>query len=70
MDHHSIEGLRHKMGSATHTTMTTEGEFRLQKERLELLLIRWDEAKLPAAKHPPDIVAPGRASGQGAGVPL
>jgi formate hydrogenlyase transcriptional activator len=38
MDHHSIEGIRHKMGSAAHTAMNTEGEFRRQKERLELLL--------------------------------
>jgi formate hydrogenlyase transcriptional activator len=37
MDHHSIEGIRHKMGSAAHTVMSTEGEFRHQKERLELL---------------------------------
>src|SRR6202158_1012065 len=29
----------------------------------------WDEAKPPAAKHPADIVAQGRASGRGAGVP-
>src|ERR1700719_1788525 len=38
MDHHSIEGIRHKMDSAQHTTKNTEGEFRHQKERLELLL--------------------------------
>jgi formate hydrogenlyase transcriptional activator len=38
MDHHSMEGIRHKMGSDAHTTMSTEGEFRHQKERLELLL--------------------------------
>jgi formate hydrogenlyase transcriptional activator len=38
MGHHSIEVIRHKMGSAAHTAMGTEGEFRLQKERLELLL--------------------------------
>src|SRR6201982_509333 len=38
MDHHSIEGIRHKMGSAAHTAMSAEGEFRHQKERLELLL--------------------------------
>jgi formate hydrogenlyase transcriptional activator len=38
MDHHSIEGIRDKMGSAAHTAMSTEGEFRHQKERLELLL--------------------------------
>src|ERR1700723_1253892 len=38
MDHHSIEGIRHKMDSAAHTAMSTEGEFRHQKERLELLL--------------------------------
>jgi len=33
-----MEGIRHKMGSDAHTTMSTEGEFRHQKERLELLL--------------------------------
>jgi formate hydrogenlyase transcriptional activator len=33
-----IEGIRHKMGSAAHSAMSTEGEFRRQKERLELLL--------------------------------
>jgi len=38
MDHYSIEGIRHKMGSAVHTAMSTQGEFRHQKERLELLL--------------------------------
>src|SRR6202045_2078627 len=38
MVHHSIEGIRHKMGSGAHTTMSTEGEFRHQKEQLELLL--------------------------------
>src|SRR6201997_1877184 len=38
MYHHSIEGIRHKMDSAAHTAMSTEGEFRHQKERLELLL--------------------------------
>jgi len=38
MDHHSIEGIRHKMGRAANTAMSTEGEFRHQKERLELLL--------------------------------
>jgi formate hydrogenlyase transcriptional activator len=38
MDHHSIEGIRHRMGSAAHTAMSTEGEFGHQKERLELLL--------------------------------
>jgi formate hydrogenlyase transcriptional activator len=38
LDHHSIEGIRHKIGSAAHTAMSTEGEFRHQKERLELLL--------------------------------
>ena len=38
MDHHSIEGICHKMGSAAHTAMSTEGESRHQKERLELLL--------------------------------
>jgi formate hydrogenlyase transcriptional activator len=38
MGHHSIEGIRHKMGSAAHTAMSTEGEIRHQKERLELLL--------------------------------
>jgi formate hydrogenlyase transcriptional activator len=38
MDHHSIEGIRHKMGSAAHTAMSTEGELQHQKERLELLL--------------------------------
>src|ERR1700746_585306 len=38
MDHHSIEGIRHKMGSAAHTAMSAEGEFRHQKERLEVLL--------------------------------
>src|SRR5262249_43398463 len=29
----------------------------------------WDEAKPRAVKHPADIVAQGRASGQGGGVP-
>src|SRR5580704_4670465 len=38
MDHHSIEGIRHKMDSSAHTAMSTEGEFRYQNERLELLL--------------------------------
>src|ERR1700758_5433677 len=38
MYHHSIEGIRHKMDSAAHTAMSTEGEVRHQKERLELLL--------------------------------
>ena len=38
MDHHSIEGIRHQMGSAAQSAMSAEGEFRLQKERLELLL--------------------------------
>jgi formate hydrogenlyase transcriptional activator len=38
MDHHSIEGIRHKMGSAAHTAMSTEAELQRQKERLELLL--------------------------------
>jgi transcriptional regulator with GAF, ATPase, and Fis domain len=38
MGHHSIEGIRHKMGRAAHTAMSTEGEFQHQKERLELLL--------------------------------
>src|ERR1700724_2564878 len=38
MDHHSIEGIHHKMDSAAHTAMSTGGEFRHQKERLELLL--------------------------------
>src|SRR5580700_7618389 len=38
MDHHSMEGICHKMGSDAHTTMSAEGEFRHQKERLELLL--------------------------------
>jgi len=38
MDHHPIEGIRHKTGSAAHTSMSTEGDFRHQKERLELLL--------------------------------
>src|SRR5580700_4715855 len=38
MDHHSMEGICHKKGSAAHTAMSTEGEFRHQKERLELLL--------------------------------
>src|SRR3984885_2772188 len=38
MVHHSIEGIRHKMASGAHTCMSTEGEFRHQKERLELLL--------------------------------
>jgi formate hydrogenlyase transcriptional activator len=38
MVHHSIEGIRHKMGSAADMAMSTEGEFRHQKERLELLL--------------------------------
>jgi formate hydrogenlyase transcriptional activator len=33
-----MEGIPHKVGSAAHTAMGTEGEFRLQKERLELLL--------------------------------
>src|SRR4029077_18367944 len=30
----------------------------------------WDEAKPPAVKHPADIVARGRVSGRGGGVPL
>jgi hypothetical protein len=30
----------------------------------------WDEAKLPAVKHPADIAARGRVSGRGAGVLL
>jgi formate hydrogenlyase transcriptional activator len=38
MDHHSIEGILHKMGSAAHTTMSTETELQRQNERLELLL--------------------------------
>src|ERR1700736_6534625 len=38
MDHHSIEGIRHKMGSTAHTAMSTEGELQHKKERLELLL--------------------------------
>src|SRR5215470_12288163 len=33
------------------------------------MLHSWDEAKPPAVKHPADIVAQGRASGQGGGVP-
>jgi formate hydrogenlyase transcriptional activator len=38
MDHHSIEGIRHKMGSAAHKAMRTEAGLQRQKERLELLL--------------------------------
>src|ERR1700719_2641822 len=38
MVHHSTEGIRRKMGCAAHTAMSSEGEFRHQKERLELLL--------------------------------
>src|SRR5579864_4272273 len=38
MDHHSIEGIRHKMGSATYTAMSTEAELQRQNERLGLLL--------------------------------
>ena len=38
MVHHSIESIRHKMGSGSHTAMSTEGELQHQKERLELLL--------------------------------
>jgi len=38
MYHHSIEGIRPKMGTPAHTAMNTEGEIRHQKERLELLL--------------------------------
>src|SRR6476659_24009 len=38
MDHHSIEGIRHKMRSTAPTAMSTEGELQHQKERLELLL--------------------------------
>ncbi len=38
MDHHSIEGIRHQMGSTAHTAISTEGELQHQKERLELLL--------------------------------
>jgi hypothetical protein len=38
MDHHSMEGIPRKMGGAAHTAMSTAGEFRHQKERLELLL--------------------------------
>jgi formate hydrogenlyase transcriptional activator len=38
MYHHSSEGIRHKMDSAAHTAMSTEGECRHQKEWLELLL--------------------------------
>src|SRR5262249_28623744 len=33
------------------------------------MLHSWDEVKPPAVKHPADIVAQGRASGQGDGVP-
>src|SRR6202035_497334 len=38
MVHHSTEGIRRKMGCAAHTAMSSEGEFRHQKERLKLLL--------------------------------
>jgi len=38
MGHHSIKGIRPKMGSGAHTAMSTEGESLHQKERLELLL--------------------------------
>jgi formate hydrogenlyase transcriptional activator len=38
LDSNAIEGIRHKMGSAAHTAMSTEGELQHQKERLELLL--------------------------------
>jgi formate hydrogenlyase transcriptional activator len=38
MEHHSIEGFRHKMGSAVNTAMSTEAELHRQNERLELLL--------------------------------
>src|SRR5262244_1386860 len=33
------------------------------------MLHSWDEVKPPTVKHPADIVAQGRASGQGDGVP-
>ncbi|HWZ98021.1 MAG TPA: sigma 54-interacting transcriptional regulator [Candidatus Dormibacteraeota bacterium] len=38
MDHHSIEGIPHKIGSAAHAAMSTEAELHRQNERLELLL--------------------------------
>jgi hypothetical protein len=33
-------------------------------------ILTWDEEKPQTGKHPADIVAQGRASGQGGGVPL
>jgi len=38
MVHHSIESIRHKMGNAAHTAMSTEWELQRQNERLALLL--------------------------------
>ena len=33
MDHYSIDGIRHKMGSAVHTAMSPEAELQRQKEQ-------------------------------------